>query len=109
MQPVAAGCNKNSAGRRTTRLPAPAIAFRAPSLMLPAALARRLMTEIESPCNKVCTLDASSALCIGCGRSLAEIAGWRGFCAEERARIMAELPERLAALERIDASRADPA
>ena len=74
--------------------------------MLPAALARRLMTEIESPCNKVCTLDASSTLCIGCGRSLAEIAGWIGFRAEERARIMAELPGRL---RRIDASRADPA
>ena len=97
---------KNSAGRRATAAAGPAIAFRAPSLMLPAASARRLMTEIESPCNKVCTLDASSALCIGCGRSLAEIAGWIGFCAEERARIMAELPGRL---RRIDASRADPA
>jgi len=106
MQSVAAGCNKNAAGRRTTPAAGPAIAFRAPSLMLPAASARRLMTEIESPCNKVCALDASSALCIGCGRSLAEIAGWMGFCAEERARIMAEVPGRL---RRIDASRADPA
>jgi predicted Fe-S protein YdhL (DUF1289 family) len=87
----------------------PAIAFRAPSLMLPAASTQRLMTEIESPCNKVCTLDASSALCIGCGRSVAEIAGWIGFCAEERARIMAELPGRLAALRRIDASPAGSA
>jgi predicted Fe-S protein YdhL (DUF1289 family) len=109
MQLVAAGCKQNLAGRRTTPAAGPAIAFRAPSLMLPAASARRLMTEIESPCNKVCTLDASSALCVGCGRSLAEIAGWISFCAEERARIMAELPGRLAALRRNDASRAGPA
>ena len=31
---------------------------------------------IESPCNKICTLDPASGLCIGCGRSLAEIARW---------------------------------
>ena len=36
-----------------------------------------------------------SALCVGCGRTLAEIAGWIRFSAEERARIMAELPRRL--------------
>ena len=56
------------------------------------------MTDIESPCNKVCMVDPTSALCIGCGRNLAEIAGWIGFRADERARIMAELPGRLALL-----------
>ncbi len=67
------------------------------------------MTDIESPCNKVCTVDPISALCIGCGRSMAEIAGWIGFGADDRARIMAELPGRLAALGRpTDAERADP-
>jgi uncharacterized protein len=60
------------------------------------------MTDIESPCNKVCVVDPLSALCIGCGRSLAEIAGWIGFGPGERARIMAELPGRLAALARAD-------
>jgi predicted Fe-S protein YdhL (DUF1289 family) len=100
---------QNLAGRRTAAAAGPAIAFRAPDLMLPAASASRLMTDIESPCNKVCTLDPVSALCIGCGRSLAEIAGWIGLRAEARTRIMAQLPGRLAALERIDASRADPA
>ena len=66
------------------------------------------MADIESPCNKVCAVDPISALCIGCGRNLAEIAGWIGFDADERARIMAELPVRLATLGRLHAVRADP-
>ncbi|HEY6992478.1 MAG TPA: DUF1289 domain-containing protein [Xanthobacteraceae bacterium] len=65
------------------------------------------MTDIESPCNKVCVVDPISALCIGCGRSLAEIAGWIAFGADERARITVELPARLAALGRAGAERAD--
>ena len=56
------------------------------------------MAAIESPCNLICTVDPVSGLCLGCGRSLAEIGGWIGCSAEERARIMAELPQRLAAL-----------
>jgi predicted Fe-S protein YdhL (DUF1289 family) len=53
------------------------------------------MADIESPCNKVCVVDPISALCIGCGRSLAEIEGWLRFTPERRVRIMAELPRRL--------------
>ncbi|MBX6329341.1 MAG: DUF1289 domain-containing protein [Pseudolabrys sp.] len=51
---------------------------------------------IESPCVKICTLDARSGLCLGCGRSIDEIARWGAMTAEERARIMRELPDRLA-------------
>jgi predicted Fe-S protein YdhL (DUF1289 family) len=58
------------------------------------------MTGIESPCNKVCTLDPISALCIGCGRTLAEIEAWSRLSSADRVRIMAELPRRLAALGR---------
>jgi hypothetical protein len=52
---------------------------------------------IESPCNKICTLDARSGLCLGCGRTVDEIAHWSALSAAERARVMAELPARLAA------------
>ena len=52
---------------------------------------------IESPCSKICTLDARSGLCLGCGRSVEEIARWTTMSAAERARVMAELPARLAA------------
>jgi uncharacterized protein len=54
---------------------------------------------VESPCNKICTVDPVSSLCVGCGRNLAEIAGWLGFTDAQRARIMAELPDRLARLQ----------
>jgi hypothetical protein len=57
-------------------------------------------SNIETPCNKVCVIDAACGLCIGCGRTGAEIGSWIGLTAEERRRIMAELPARLAALPR---------
>jgi predicted Fe-S protein YdhL (DUF1289 family) len=65
------------------------------------------MPDIESPCNKVCVVDPTSTLCIGCGRSLAEIGGWLGFSPQERARIMADLPRRLDALPRRHGAAAD--
>ena len=52
---------------------------------------------IESPCVKICTLDARSGLCLGCGRTIDEIARWASMSDEERRRIMAELPARLTA------------
>jgi predicted Fe-S protein YdhL (DUF1289 family) len=58
------------------------------------------MAAIESPCIKVCVLDPRSQHCVGCGRSLAEIERWTAFSAEERRRITAELPARLAARRR---------
>jgi uncharacterized protein len=65
------------------------------------------MADIESPCNKVCVVDPVSALCIGCGRNLGEIAGWLRFTPEERVRVMAELPQRLSMLARRRAASAD--
>lgn len=65
------------------------------------------MADIETPCNKVCAVDPVSALCAGCGRTVAEIAGWIGFTAEERTRIMAQLPQRLAALHGNEKTHAD--
>ena len=52
---------------------------------------------IESPCVKICTLDARSGLCLGCGRTIDEIAQWTAMSATERARVISELPARLAA------------
>lgn len=51
---------------------------------------------IESPCVNVCTLDARTRLCLGCGRTLDEVAGWSSMTAAERRRIMDELPQRIA-------------
>jgi predicted Fe-S protein YdhL (DUF1289 family) len=40
-------------------------------------------------------LDPGSGFCLGCGRSLDEIAEWSNLGAEARNRIMAELPQRM--------------
>jgi predicted Fe-S protein YdhL (DUF1289 family) len=64
------------------------------------------MTTLETPCVKVCVVDPAHALCAGCGRTMAEIAGWIGFTADERRRIMAELPGRIAAMQ-VDSARAN--
>jgi predicted Fe-S protein YdhL (DUF1289 family) len=56
------------------------------------------MAVIETPCIKVCTIHAASRLCLGCGRTLDEIARWVDYTDRERAEIMSKLPARLAAL-----------
>ncbi len=54
-----------------------------------------LPRAVASPCIQVCAVDAASGLCLGCRRTLAEIAGWSRLPEAERARILAELPARI--------------
>ena len=49
---------------------------------------------IATPCIQVCVVDGESGLCLGCHRTLAEVAGWARFTDDERADLMAELPAR---------------
>lgn len=56
---------------------------------------------ISSPCILVCTVDGRSGLCLGCYRTLEEIATWSRLPEPERQRLMGILPLR--------ASRIDPA
>ena len=51
---------------------------------------------LSTPCVKVCVIDPISALCIGCGRTVDEIAAWTVMSEAERLTVMAELAERLA-------------
>jgi len=51
---------------------------------------------IQTPCIKVCVVDAGSGLCCGCARSLDEIARWAAMTERERRSIMRELPLRRA-------------
>ena len=60
---------------------------------------------IESPCIKVCTLDAGSGRCLGCGRTVDEIARWISMGAAERARLMRELPLRTTAAAIVEQGR----
>ena len=50
--------------------------------------------EVESPCNRVCTIDLASGYCIGCLRTLDEISRWHAMTNAERARLVASLGER---------------
>ena len=54
-------------------------------------------STISTPCIKVCVVDPISALCIGCGRTTAEIAGWAAMSEGERMAVMGLLEERLRA------------
>jgi uncharacterized protein len=49
---------------------------------------------IRTPCVQVCAVDGESGLCLGCYRTLPEIAGWAKLSEAERESLMAELPSR---------------
>jgi len=51
--------------------------------------------EIESPCVKLCVIHPQTRLCLGCARSIDEIAAWSQMAPETRRTIMAELPGRV--------------
>jgi predicted Fe-S protein YdhL (DUF1289 family) len=50
--------------------------------------------SIATPCIKVCIVDGESGLCMGCHRTLPEIAAWASLTDEARAGVMSELPAR---------------
>jgi predicted Fe-S protein YdhL (DUF1289 family) len=54
---------------------------------------------LETPCVNVCLLESQTGLCLGCGRTMHEIASWAAMTPAERRAIMATLPARLDALE----------
>jgi hypothetical protein len=56
------------------------------------------MTSIDTPCVRICVVHPTLRLCVGCGRTLDEIARWIEHTDEERLRILAQLPERLVAM-----------
>jgi predicted Fe-S protein YdhL (DUF1289 family) len=46
---------------------------------------------VPSPCINVCTMDAASGLCIGCLRTIDEIAGWSRFSDDEKRAVLRSL------------------
>jgi uncharacterized protein len=49
---------------------------------------------VATPCVKVCVIDGQSGLCLGCFRTLAEVAAWSRLTGPEREAIMGELAAR---------------
>ncbi len=54
---------------------------------------------MKSPCVKVCVMDPARGVCLGCCRTLDEIAAWGGMTDAEREGVMAQLTERRRALD----------
>ena len=53
---------------------------------------------MKSPCIKVCQMDPVRGVCIGCCRTLDEIARWGAMTDFERERVLSGLPDRWAKL-----------
>lgn len=51
-------------------------------------------TACPSPCIGVCTIDEDSGFCLGCARSLKEVAQWRKLDDVQKKAILDALPAR---------------
>jgi predicted Fe-S protein YdhL (DUF1289 family) len=49
---------------------------------------------MKSPCIKICQMDPARAVCIGCCRSLDEIARWGSMSEAEQLEVLNQIPER---------------
>jgi hypothetical protein len=54
---------------------------------------------VETPCVNICLLDQETGTCLGCGRTIDEIAQWAAMSDAERRAVMAALPARMKQLE----------
>lgn len=50
--------------------------------------------QIPSPCVGVCQINASTKYCLGCWRTLKEVAHWSRYSNDEKEILMKELAER---------------
>jgi len=57
------------------------------------------MREVPSPCNRVCRIDPATGWCLGCRRTLTEIADWGLLSRAEKLDLLAELDRRPASPE----------
>jgi len=53
-------------------------------------------TPVPSPCNSVCRMASDGVYCVGCFRTLDEIAGWAGFDDARRRLVWRQLRQRKA-------------
>jgi predicted Fe-S protein YdhL (DUF1289 family) len=47
-----------------------------------------------SPCNSICRIDPVTGWCLGCKRTLGEIADWPMLSVREKRELLQRLPER---------------
>jgi predicted Fe-S protein YdhL (DUF1289 family) len=64
---------------------------------------------LNSPCTKVCVMDAAGGYCLGCWRTLAEIAAWPSMTDAEQRAVATQLDgRRSASLQRAVISQSPP-
>jgi uncharacterized protein len=56
------------------------------------------LSDIETPCIKICVVEPETGFCIGCGRTRGEIADWIGMTAQDRHAVIETLAERVSTL-----------
>ncbi len=59
-----------------------------------SGLKRQMSRHPPSPCNSVCRIDPASGFCLGCKRTLEEIADWPMLTAGEKRVVLAALDRR---------------
>jgi len=52
--------------------------------------------EVASPCIRVCVMDAAGGVCLGCWRTLDEIAAWGALDADGKRAVLAAIRDRRA-------------
>lgn len=50
--------------------------------------------EVPSPCIQICIIEPGDGLCVGCARTLGEIASWSSMSNEARRAVIQRLPHR---------------
>lgn len=56
--------------------------------------------EPESPCVQICAIHPTEQICVGCYRTLDEIAQWKDMSAQHRHAVLEELPTRATRLKK---------
>ena len=54
--------------------------------------------QVPSPCISVCVMDGASGVCVGCLRTLDEIAAWGALDADAKREVLAAVADRRARL-----------
>jgi len=60
---------------------------------------------VPSPCINICRIDPQTGLCLGCARTIEEIAGWSRFDDAAKRRVIAQLDGRLQPADSADIPR----
>ncbi len=74
-------------------------------------ISRVTVSAVPSPCISVCRMDEATGWCLGCARTIDEIAAWGSLDDDAKREVWARLPARRAELQRCagPAVRGDPA